>query len=156
MGHGLHALLAVGAKGRMGAAFQASVRGSSLRICPHRCDVGPGPSAWQRRKRGTQNQAIGKSRGGLTTKIAVIVDALGNLIRFVLLPGHRHDITSFDALMAGIYCLALIGDKAFDAHWLRNRLAGAHIEAVIPLREGTSGHAAHDKDKYKWRHLIEN
>ena len=49
-------------------------------------------------------QAIGKSRGGLTTKIAVIVDALGNLIRFVLLPGLRHDITSFDALMAGIYC----------------------------------------------------
>jgi hypothetical protein len=55
-----------------------------------------------RRKRGTQNQAIGKSRGGLTTKIAVIVDALGNLIRFVLLPGQRHDITSFDALMAGM------------------------------------------------------
>ena len=63
---------------------------------------------------------------------------------FVLLPGHRHDITSFDALVAGIYCLALIGDKAFDARWLRNRLAGAHIEAVIPLREGTNGHAAHD------------
>jgi len=45
----------------------------------------------------------------------VIVDALGNLIRFVLLPGQRHDITSFDALMAGIYCLALIGDKGFEA-----------------------------------------
>jgi hypothetical protein len=37
---------------------------------------------------------------------AVIVDALGNLIRFVLLPGQRHDIISFDALMAGIHCLA--------------------------------------------------
>jgi hypothetical protein len=36
---------------------------------------------------------MGKSRGGLTTKIAVIVDALGNLIRFVLLPGQRHDIS---------------------------------------------------------------
>jgi hypothetical protein len=69
-------------------------------------------------KRGTQNQAIGKSRGGLTTKIAVIVDALGNLIRFVLLPGQRHDITSFDALMASIYCLALIGDKG---SWLAAR-----------------------------------
>jgi hypothetical protein len=63
----------------------------------------------------------------------------------MLLPGNRHDITSFDALMAGIYCLALIGDKAFDAHWLRNRLAADHIEAVIPLREGTSGNA-HDKE----------
>ena len=58
-----------------------------------------GPSAWHQRKRGTQNQAIGKSRGGLTTKIAVIVDALGNLIRFVPLPGQRHDISSFDALI---------------------------------------------------------
>ena len=80
----------------------------------------------------TQNQAIGKSRSGLTTKIAVIVDALGNLIRFVLLPGQRHDITSFGALMAGIHCLALIGDKGFDAGWLRERLRANDTEAVIP------------------------
>ena len=116
----------------------------------------PGPSAWHRRKRGTQNQAIGKSRGGLTTKIAALVDALGNLVRFVLLPGQRHDITSFDVLMAGIACLALIGDKAFDAGWLRERLTSGGIEAVIPLREGTTGHPAHDAEKYKWRHLVEN
>jgi hypothetical protein len=51
------------------------------------------------------------------------------------MPGQSHDITSFDALMAGIYCLALIGDKAFDAHWLREVLRGRNIEAVIPLRE---------------------
>jgi transposase len=86
----------------------------------------------------------------------VLVDALGNLVRFVLLPGQSHDITSFDALMAGIYCLALIGDKAFDAHWLREVLRGRHIEAVIPLRQGTTGHAEHDREKYKWRHLVEN
>ncbi|OKO80875.1 hypothetical protein AC628_08100 [Bradyrhizobium sp. NAS96.2] len=48
-------------------------------------------STWHRRKRGIQNQAIGRSRGGLTTKIVALVDALGNLIRFVLLPGQRHD-----------------------------------------------------------------
>ncbi len=58
--------------------------------------------------------------------------------------------------MAGIACLAFIGDKAFDAHWLRQRLADNHIEAVIPLRDGTTGHAAHDPEKYKWRHLVEN
>jgi len=92
----------------------------------------------------------------LTTKIAALVDALGNPVRFLLLPGQRHDITSFDALMNGIACLAVIGDKAFDAHWLRERLAGADIEAVIPVRKGTTGHAAHDAEKYKWRHLVEN
>jgi transposase len=74
----------------------------------------------------------------------------------VLLPGQRHDITSFDVLMAGITCLAFIGDKAFDANWLRKSLAGRGAEAVIPMRKGTSGHPAHDAEKYKWRHLIEN
>ena len=92
----------------------------------------------------------------MTTKIAALVDALGNLVRFVLLPGQRHDITSFDVLMAGIACLALIGDKAFDAGWLRERLTSTGIEAVIPLRERTTGYAAHDAEKYKWRHLVEN
>jgi len=92
----------------------------------------------------------------LTTKVAVLVDALGNLIRFVLLPGQRHDITAFDALLAGIFCLALIGDKAFDAQWLREQLQGRNIEAVIPLRAGTTGYPEHDREKYKWRHLVEN
>jgi len=32
-----------------------------------------------------------RSRGGLTTKIVALADALGNLVRFVLLPGQRHD-----------------------------------------------------------------
>ena len=77
-------------------------------------------------------------------------------MRFVLLPGQRHDITSFDALTAGIDCLALIGDKAFDAHFVRKRLASAQIEAVIPLRQGTRGYPSHDREKYRWRHLIEN
>jgi transposase len=59
-------------------------------------------------------------------------DALGNLIRFVLLPGQSHDITAFEAVLAGIYCLALIGDKAFDGRWLREQLQRRNIEAVIP------------------------
>jgi len=145
-----------GAERHLGTGFQGLVGRSRFRIRAHRRNLRPGPSAWHRRKRGTQKQAIGKSRGGLTTKIAALVDALGNLVRFVLLPGQRHDITSFDVLMAGIACLALIGDKAFDAGWLRQRLTSGGIEAVIPLREGTTGHPAHDAEKYKWRHLVEN
>jgi transposase len=40
-------------------------------------------------KGGTESKAIGKSRGDWTTKILAMADALGNLVRFVLLPGHR-------------------------------------------------------------------
>ncbi len=87
---------------------------------------------------GTQNQAIGRSRGGLTTKIAALVDALGNLVRFTLLPGQRHDIKSVDDLLEGIDCEAFLGDKAFDAKALRACLAQDGIEAVIPQRKGAA------------------
>src|ERR1700687_4145687 len=50
-----------------------------------------GPSPWTRRKRGTASQAIGRSKGGMTTKILALTDALGNLVRFVLLPGPGFD-----------------------------------------------------------------
>ena len=43
-------------------------------------------------KGGTRHQAIGRSRGGLSTKIVGMVDALGNLFRFLLLPGQAHDM----------------------------------------------------------------
>jgi transposase len=99
-------------------------------------------SVGRRRKRGTQNQAIGKSRGGLTTKIAVIVDALGNPIRFVLLPGQRHDITGFDALMMPAGCA---NDYA-PTTW-RPSFRSARGPADMPSMTGK---------KYKWRYLVEN
>ena len=68
---------------------------------------------------GTQGQAIGRSRGGLTTKIVALVDALGNLVRFVLLPGQRHDTIGVAPLIEGLDFNALLGDKAFDVDWIR-------------------------------------
>src|SRR5258708_38999710 len=81
-----------------------------------------GPPAWHRRKRGTQNQAIGRSRGGLTTKILALVDALGNLSRFILMPGQRHDSVGVEPLITGIEFDALLADKAFYNDWLRTEL----------------------------------
>ena len=72
------------------------------------------------------------------------------------MPGQRHDIKSFDTLVASISCLAFVGDKAFDASWLRKSLANRDIEAVIPMRKRSSRHLPHDAEKYKWRHLVEN
>jgi hypothetical protein len=48
-----------------------------------------------------------------------LTDALGNLILFVLLPGQRHDLQGMDRLLEGVDLLALLGDKAFDADWLK-------------------------------------
>ena len=92
----------------------------------------------------------------MTTKIAALVDGLGNQVRFVLLPGQRHDIKSVDDLLAGLSFQAFIGDKAFDAKALRARLAEDGIETVITHRKGTGGDGSYDREKYKWRHLVEN
>ena len=50
-----------------------------------------GPPAWQRRKKGG-GEALGRSRGGLSTKVHAVVDGLGNPLRLLLSPGNRNDI----------------------------------------------------------------
>ena len=107
-------------------------------------------------KGGTQNQAIGRSRGGLTTKIVALVDALGALLRFVLLPGQRHDTVGVAPLIEGIEFGALLGDKAFDVDWLRAELDARGAVAVIPPKANRKTIIPCDRAMYRWRHLIEN
>jgi transposase len=107
-------------------------------------------------KGGTQDQAIGRSRGGLTTKIVALVDALGNLVRFVLLPGQRHDTIGVPPLIEGVAFGALLGDRAFDVDWLRAELDARGAAAVIPPKANRKTRFDFDRDAYRWRHLIEN
>src|SRR3954467_11760662 len=106
--------------------------------------------------KGTSRQAIGRSRGGLTTKIVALVDGLGNLARFVLLPGQRHDSIGAAPLIEGIEIGALIGDKGFDADWLRTELDDRRVLAVIPPKADRKIEIPCDFAMYRWRHLIEN
>ena len=87
-----------------------------------------------RGKRGTRSQAVGRSRGGPSTKISVRVDALGNLVDFVPPPGRRHDWTGVAPLLAGVEFEALIADKAYDGNELRAELQAREATAVIPPR----------------------
>jgi transposase len=85
-----------------------------------------------------------------------VVDALGNLARFVLLPGQRHDSIGVAPLIAGIDFDALLGDKAFDSDWIRAELDNRGATAVIPPMASRAGHIPCDFEMYKWRHLVEN
>lgn len=86
----------------------------------------------------------------------LVIDGLGNLVRFILMPGQRGEMTGVERLMVGISCGAFLGDKAYDADWLREMLIFRGIEPVIPARKGRKHPAVHDAEKYKWRHLVEN
>lgn len=92
----------------------------------------------------------------MTTKIMALADAFGNLTDFRLLPGQTHDLRGTAALIDGLTCGQFLADRAFDANWLRDALAGAGIEAVIPPKCNRRFPAEFDRHTYKWRHLIEN
>ena len=83
-------------------------------------------------------------------------DALGNLARFVLLPGQRHDNVGTEPLIRGVDFEALIADKAFDSNVLRATLNERGALAVIPPKADRKTLIPHDAEMYKWRHLIEN
>ena len=99
----------------------------------------------------------------MTTKILALTDALGdrareggNLVRFVLLPGQRHDTVGVAPLIEGVAFDGLIADKAFDANWLVAELNERGAKIVISQMPRRKTPLAIDTDIYRWRHLIEN
>ena len=101
--------------------------------------------------------AIGRSRGGLSTKIHALVDALGKPLAFLLTPGQAHDLVGADALLPQMAANLLIADTAFDADKrVLEPLAAAGKSAVIPPRPNRVAPREFDRELYKARHLIEN
>ena len=92
----------------------------------------------------------------MTTKILALTDALGNLVRFVLLPGQRFDTVGVPPLIEGLAFDALIGDKAFDSNIIIAELDARGAKAVISQHPRRAKPLAIDEEMYKWRHLIEN
>ena len=127
-----------------------------LRIRPDRQHHRHRPPEGEWRKGGTQAQAIERSRGGLTTKIVALADALGNLVHVVLLPGQRHDTVGVPPLIKGVAFGTLLGDKAFDVDGSRADLDARGAAAVIPPKANRKAQINLDRDMYRWRHLIEN
>jgi transposase len=92
----------------------------------------------------------------MTTKILALTDALGNLVRFVLLPGHRFDTVGVTPLIDGLCFGALIADKAFDSNAIVADLDERGAKAVISQHQRRTKPLPLDTEMYKWRHLIEN
>jgi len=86
----------------------------------------------------------------------VLTDALGSLVRFVLMPGQRFDTIGVAPLIKGVAFGGLIADKAFDANWIITEMNERGAKIVISQRPKRLAPIAIDLDVYKWRHLIEN
>jgi transposase len=92
----------------------------------------------------------------MTTKILALTDALGNLVRFVLLPGQRFDTVGVAPLLNGVDFAALIADKAFDSNDIIADLNQRAAKIVIAQHPRRTVPLQIDTEMYKWRHLIEN
>ncbi|WP_173584871.1 IS5 family transposase [Acetobacter musti] len=111
-------------------------------------------SAGTRKKRGT-DQAIGRSRRGLTTKIHAVVDASGKAAILSLTPGQRADITEAEPLLDEVEPKAFIADKADDADPFIKKLKERQITVAIPSRRSRRNPRKISSQLYKNRNIIE-
>ena len=117
---------------------------------------GAGAPRRERRKRGEQGQAIGRSRGGRTTKIHALIDQAGRPLAFRLTGGNIADITVAAPLLREVApSVWLIGDKGYDADHLRALLESRGTIAVIPNKSNRKRLFPFDAERYKWRNVIE-
>ena len=110
----------------------------------------------RRRKRGAFHHAIGRSRGGRTTKIHALTDDLGRPVAFLITPGNVHDLAGArDLLATAPPPRRLLADRAYDAKSLRDWLAERRIKAVIPPNPTRKHPHTYDPKAYRGRNLIE-
>ena len=99
---------------------------------------------------------MGRSRGGLTSKIHALVDALGRPIRLMLSAGQAYDghaaMDLLDALPQGCRVLA---DRAYDSNAIRAIVAAQDATAVIPSMPQRNPVIPHDRERYKDRNRVE-
>jgi transposase len=115
------------------------------------------PTSRQRAEKGTHRRALGRSRGGFTSKLHCLADALGRPLAFHLTVGEAADCKAYDALIGLPESApdALLADKGYDADAIRADLTQRKIEAVIPGRSNRRVKIEHDRALYKQRNRIE-
>ena len=107
---------------------------------------------------GEENQAIGKSVGGNTTKIHMAVDAFGLPIEFMLPGGEVHDANVAPALIEKLpNADYTISDKGYDSEEIRKQIRDRSSVPIIPRKKNSkTGNADVAWVLYKYRLLVEN
>ena len=109
-----------------------------------------------RGKKSAGPQALGRSRGGFSTKIHATCDSHGNPLRFILTPGQVSDHTQAHALIEDFQTGgAVLADKGYDSHTLVDTITQAGVECVIPPRKNRKEQRKYDPHLYKERNQVE-
>ena len=105
---------------------------------------------------GQANQAMGRTKGGLNTKLAAVVDGIGRAVGLHLAPGQQHDLRACAPLQSRLAGRWTVADRGFDANGFRRDLASAGAFTCIPPRRRRRTAIYYNRDLYRHRHVVEN
>ena len=92
----------------------------------------------------------------MNTKLHAVADAKGRPIRFFMSAGQVSDHTGAAALPDGLPKADwILGDRGYDADWLREALKDKGIKVFLPGRKSRKKPVEYDKRRYKRRNRIE-
>ena len=102
-------------------------------------------------------QALGRSRGGFTTKLHLSCDAYGRICALALTGGQAGDCPQAPGLLRSHLRAgqAVLADRAYDADYVRLQIRQAGAGAVIPSKKNRTVPIEHDAEIYKERNQIE-
>ena len=115
----------------------------------------PRSPARRRWKKGGEDHAIGRSRGGLSTKINVLVDENGLPVRLMLTACQAHDLRAAPQLLEGLKCCHVVTDRGYDADALLALIRVSGAKAHIPSTRQRVVHRSVDPRIYRQRNLVE-
>jgi transposase len=100
-------------------------------------------------------QALGRSRGGLTTTLHLTADALGNPVRLILTGGQAHDMSQAAAVIEGLRSDHVIADKGYDSGPFESAIEASKARAVILSRSNRREPREWDQHRFRERNQIE-
>ncbi|WP_148268543.1 IS5 family transposase [Komagataeibacter medellinensis] len=107
-------------------------------------------------KKGDPGRLIGRTKGGMNTKLHAVTDQNGRPLGFFMTAGQISDYTGASALLDSLPMAQwLLADRGYDADWFRDALEEKGIRPCIPGRRSRGKPVKYDKRKYKRRNRIE-
>lgn len=102
-----------------------------------------------------EDHALGRSKGGFSSKIHVIVDAIGYPVDFDLTRGQKADCTQATPLIEDKEFENLLGDKGYDTNEIVEAVESKGAQAIIPPKSNRKVQREYDKEIYKERNKVE-
>lgn len=152
----LHSLAPVGAIRGMGAILRVLAQSAtgvlravdSTFVKVHQHGANP--------RGGQEANAIGRTKGGLNTKLHAVVDGKGRLINFVLTAGQANDLKAAHNLLRELFDVIVIADKAYDSDRFYRMLSEQHCDLCVPAKSNRRHPLPFNRQWYRKRHRVEN